>query len=96
VIQKRTKLCKLTAAIVLKKPCLRDRKQGFFTLSYPYHLTYDLLPFNVGSHIANNVVALLHVRDNLGHESISTTNRYLHSSDDSRHQETEGKHKIDW
>lgn len=49
-----------------------------------------------GSHMANNDVDLRHVRDNLGHESISTTNTYLHSSDDARHAETEAKHKIGW
>jgi len=54
------------------------------------------LRHTAGSHMANNAVDLRHVRDNLGHESISTTNRYLHSSDDSRHQETEDKHKIHW
>lgn len=54
------------------------------------------LRHTAGSHMANNAVDLRHVRDNLGHESISTTNRYLHSSDDSRHQETGDKHKIHW
>lgn len=49
-----------------------------------------------GSHMANNQVDLRHVRDNLGHESISTTNTYLHSTDDARHAETEAKHKIGW
>lgn len=49
-----------------------------------------------GSHMANNDVDLRYVRDNLGHESISTTNTYLHSSDDARHAETEAKHKISW
>lgn len=49
-----------------------------------------------GSHMANNDVDLRHVRDNLGHESISTTNTYLHSSDDARHAETEAKHRISW
>jgi len=48
------------------------------------------------SQMANNDVDLRHVRDNLGHESISTTNTYLHSSDDARHAETEAKHKIGW
>lgn len=54
------------------------------------------LRHTAGSHMANNAVDLRHVRDNLGHQSISTTNTYLHSSDDARHVETEAKHKIDW
>jgi len=37
-----------------------------------------------------------HVRDNLGHESIATTNNYLHSEDNKRHQDTEEKHKLNW
>lgn len=54
------------------------------------------LRHTAGSHMANNDVDLRHVRDNLGHESISTTNNYLHSSDDVRHLETELGHKIKW
>lgn len=54
------------------------------------------LRHTAGSHMANNNVDLRHVRDNLGHESISTTNAYLHSSDDARHRETEAHHKIAW
>lgn len=54
------------------------------------------LRHTAGSHMANNDVDLRHVRDNLGHESISTTNNYLHSSDNARHQETEKRHKIKW
>lgn len=54
------------------------------------------LRHTAGSHMANNAVDLRHVRDNLGHQSISTTNTYLHSSDDARHVETEEKHKIGW
>jgi len=54
------------------------------------------LRHTAGSHMANNSVDLRNVRDNLGHESISTTSNYLHSSDDARHRETEEKHKIKW
>ena len=54
------------------------------------------LRHTAGSHMANSDVDLRHVRDNLGHESISTTSNYLHSSDDARHRETEAKHKIKW
>lgn len=54
------------------------------------------LRHTAGTHMANNDVDLRYVRDNLGHESISTTNNYLHSSDDKRHKETELRHKIGW
>lgn len=54
------------------------------------------LRHTAGSHMANGDVDLRHVRDNLGHESISTTSNYLHSSDDARHRETEARHKIKW
>lgn len=54
------------------------------------------LRHTAGSHMANNDVDLRHVRDNLGHQSISTTNTYLHSSDDARHAATEEKHRIKW
>jgi site-specific recombinase XerD len=54
------------------------------------------LRHTAGSHMANNDVDLRHVRDNLGHQSISTTNTYLHSTDDARHAETEARHRIGW
>ncbi|HEX7636459.1 MAG TPA: tyrosine-type recombinase/integrase [Noviherbaspirillum sp.] len=54
------------------------------------------LRHTAGSHMANNAVDLRHVRDNLGHESISTTSHYLHADDDARHRETEERHKIGW
>jgi integrase/recombinase XerD len=54
------------------------------------------LRHTAGSHMTNSDVDLRHVRDNLGHESISTTNTYLHSPDDARHSETEEKHRIRW
>ena len=54
------------------------------------------LRHTAGSHMANQNIDLRHVRDNLGHESISTTSGYLHSSDDTRHRETEERHKIKW
>ncbi|WP_020654125.1 tyrosine-type recombinase/integrase [Massilia niastensis] len=54
------------------------------------------LRHTAGSHMANHDLDLRHVRDNLGHESISTTNTYLHASDDARHAETESKHRANW
>ena len=49
-----------------------------------------------GWHMADQSMDLRHVRDNLGHESLSTTSGYLHTADDARHRETEEKHRIGW
>lgn len=49
-----------------------------------------------GSNMASEDMDIRHVRDNLGHESISTTNNYLHSEDDKRHQDTEEHHRLNW
>lgn len=53
------------------------------------------LRHTAGSNMAD-AMDLRHVRDNLGHSSISTTNTYLHTEDDQRHKETEAKHKLGW
>lgn len=39
---------------------------------------------------------LQYVRDNLGHESLTTTNNYIHTEDDNRHQHTEENHRLNW
>lgn len=54
------------------------------------------LRHSAGSHMADGNLDLRLVRDNLGHASISTTSIYLHSDDDTRHRETEEKHRLDW
>lgn len=54
------------------------------------------LRHTAGSNMASTDMDLRHVRDNLGHESINTTNKYLHSEDDQRHKETEEKHRMGW
>jgi len=54
------------------------------------------LRHTAGSNMAGGEMDLRHVRDNLGHESISTTSQYLHSEDDQRHKETEAKHRLGW
>jgi len=54
------------------------------------------LRHTAGSAMASGDMDLRHVRDNLGHESIATTSRYLHSEDDRRHAETERGHRLAW
>ena len=49
-----------------------------------------------GSNMTSGDMDIRHVRDNLGHESIATTNNYLHSEDDKRHQDTEEHHRLNW
>lgn len=53
------------------------------------------LRHTAGSNMAN-AMDLRNVRDNLGHASIATTNIYLHTEDDQRHEETEANHHIGW
>jgi integrase/recombinase XerD len=47
------------------------------------------LRHTAGSHMMDGQIDLRYVRDNLGHESISTTSQYLHADDDDRHRATE-------
>ncbi|QEI06785.1 site-specific integrase [Pigmentiphaga aceris] len=54
------------------------------------------LRHTAGSAMASGDMDLRHVRDNLGHESIATTSRYLHAEDDHRHAETERGHRLSW
>jgi integrase/recombinase XerD len=54
------------------------------------------LRHTAGSNMTSGSMDIRHVRDNLGHESITTTNNYLHSEDDKRHQDTELNHRLDW
>lgn len=54
------------------------------------------LRHTAGSNMATGDMDIRHVRDNLGHESLVTTNNYLHSEDDKRHQDTEKHHRLNW
>lgn len=54
------------------------------------------LRHTAGTNMTGSKMDLRHVRDNLGHESIATTSRYLHSEDDKRHEDTELKHRMSW
>lgn len=54
------------------------------------------LRHTAGSHMTDGQMDLRFVRDNLGHESLTTTSGYLHSADDDRHRETEAKHRLGW
>lgn len=60
------------------------------------HASAHWLRHTAGSHMVEQHIDLRFVRDNLGHESIATTSRYLHSEDDRRHQQTEQHHRLGW
>lgn len=53
------------------------------------------LRHTAGSRLANDI-DLRHVRDTLGHASISTTSLYLHAEDDARHQAVSASHRLGW
>lgn len=48
-----------------------------------------------GSHLADDI-DLRHVRDTLGHASISTTSIYLHVEDDQRHRAVSASQRLGW
>jgi integrase/recombinase XerD len=54
------------------------------------------LRHTAGSHMMDGQVDLRYVRDNLGHESISTTSQYVHADDDYRHRATEAGLRLNW
>ncbi|MFO1424208.1 MAG: tyrosine-type recombinase/integrase [Candidatus Competibacteraceae bacterium] len=54
------------------------------------------LRHTAGSRMADGNLDLRHIRDNLGHATLSTTSRYLHTEDDVRHRETGWRHRLDW
>ncbi|MCK9381795.1 MAG: tyrosine-type recombinase/integrase [Sulfuritalea sp.] len=54
------------------------------------------LRHTAGTSMASANMDLMHVRGNLGYESISTTSHYLHPEDDEHHKETERKHRLQW
>ncbi|MDG4551341.1 MAG: tyrosine-type recombinase/integrase [Candidatus Contendobacter sp.] len=54
------------------------------------------LRHTAGSRMADGNLDLRHVRDNLGHATLGTTSRYLHTEDDVRHRETARRHHLSW
>ena len=48
-----------------------------------------------GTHQSDNM-DLKAVRDILGHANIATTSIYVHTEDDSRHDQTSNEHRIGW
>jgi len=48
-----------------------------------------------GTH-QSSTMDLKSVRDNLGHANIATTNTYVHTEEDSRHDETAQGHQVGW
>jgi integrase/recombinase XerD len=54
------------------------------------------LRHTAGSNMTTSNMDIRHVRDNLGHQSLTTTNQYLHSEDNKRHEDTENHHKLNW
>lgn len=54
------------------------------------------LRHTAGTHLSGRTTDLKVVRDNLGHANLSTTNLYLHTEDDARHDATNAVHHVAW
>lgn len=54
------------------------------------------LRHTAGTQMVANGIETRNVRDNFGHESLETTNIYVHSEEIERHKETEEKHRLGW
>lgn len=54
------------------------------------------LRHTAGTHMVENAIDLIEIRDNLGHQSLTTTNQYLHTTLTQRHEQTEAHHKMHW
>lgn len=54
------------------------------------------LRHTAGSNLMAAGAQLLHVRDNFGHSSLTTTNGYLHTEEEERHRGTAGVIKLTW
>lgn len=54
------------------------------------------LRHTAGSSMADSKIDLRIVRDHLGHDSIATTNLYLHTDDDLRYRETAARFRVGW
>lgn len=59
------------------------------------HASTHWLRHTAGSRLADGV-DLRHVRDTLGHASISTTSIYVHAEDDDRHRAVSASHRLGW
>lgn len=76
---------------------LRGRGEDFWgRAAHLEQASAHWLRHTAGSHMADNQIDLRLVRDNLGHESIATTNQYLHADDDKRHAVLEERHRMRW
>lgn len=60
------------------------------------HLQLTGKPTLRAAHVMDQQVDLRHVRDNLGHESITAPSQYLHADDDERHRATGSGVRLDW
>lgn len=67
--------------------CLREHGDEFASLAARVELaSAHWLRHTAGSHKTDGALDLRHVRDNLGHESLTATSGYLHAGGKARHQ----------
>jgi site-specific recombinase XerD len=83
---------------VFRETAARLRQQGPEHEAAAAHIeqaSAHWLRHTAGTHQSDSM-DLKAVRDNLGHANIATTNIYLHTEDDARHDLTSSAHRIRW
>lgn len=84
---------------IFNQTAKRLAKQGPEQQAMAHHIAQastHWLRHTAGTHMVENNIDILHVRDTLGHQSLTTTNRYLHTAEEERHQHTQNKHRLGW
>lgn len=84
-------ICQQTAIRLRSKGEKYQREAALLEQASPHWIRHT-----AGTHMVENQIDILHIRDTLGHSSLQTTNRYLHTAELERHEHTEDKHSIGW
>lgn len=85
------RLCQITAQRLRQEAPERIEEAELLEKVSPHWLRHT-----AGTHMVENTMDLIQVRDTLGHHSLTTTNQYLHTTYTKRHDQTEAHHRIHW
>ena len=83
-------IVRMTAARVRSREPEHEAAAAHIESSSPHWMRHT-----AASHLGSRVDVVT-LRDNLGHSSIATSNLYVHTEDDKRHDKTNAAHRLNW